>query len=288
MPTYAITINRETCAGDKVCTEEAPNTLSIDEEGKCVVVDPEGDPPDRILSAAKKCPFGGITLHDADTGEQVYPEEQTKEPSRLSRLGDVVRWRALDLPISLKDGTEVRIRPMTEDDEDASYAFFCALPQEDREYLRADVTRRDVIARRITTMKSGKVKRLVAVVDEEIVADGAIELSGDKQTSHVGELRLIVARPYQRKGLGMLMARELYALAAGEKVEEIVARTAEPQTAARNILRKLGFREEAVLPGHVPTRGRAAYEVIQMRCDLESLWNQLETFIEEWDWQRSR
>ena len=38
MPTYTITTNRETCAGDKVCTEEAPNTFMIDYEGKSLVV----------------------------------------------------------------------------------------------------------------------------------------------------------------------------------------------------------------------------------------------------------
>ena len=73
-----------------------------------------------------------------------------------------------------------------------------------------------------------------------------------------------------------------------EKVEEIVVRMAEGQTAARNMIRKLGFRDEAILPSHAPATGHEAHEVVQMKCNLESLWGQLETFVEEWDWQRYR
>ncbi len=289
MHKYRITLEGETCGGDQACCEEAPNTFGLNEDGRATVLDPTGDPPERILSAAKLCRLGNITLHDIDTGAQVYPPKpKPRETTPLSRFADVVRWRTLDVPILLGDGTEVRIRSMTDDDADASYAFFCGLPDEDRKYLRVDVTRPEVVRRRISYMKSGKVKRLVATAGKEIVADGALELSGDEWASHVAELRLIVSRPYQRRGLGMLMARELYGLAAGEKVEEIVVRMAKPQTAARNIFRKLGFREEAVPPDQVRDRDAAPQDVIQMRCDLESLWNALENYVADSDWQRAR
>ena len=56
------------------------------------------------------------------------------------------------------------------------------------------------------------------------LADGTLELEGHEWKEHVGELRLIVARSYQRKGLGMVMARELYGLAVNEELEEIMVR----------------------------------------------------------------
>jgi hypothetical protein len=51
-----------------------------------------------------------------------------------------------------------------------------------------------------------------------------------------------------------------------------------PQTAARNIFRKLGFREEMVLPDHVRDRRGRSQDLILMRCDLEAMWKELEEF----------
>jgi ribosomal protein S18 acetylase RimI-like enzyme len=190
--------------------------------------------------------------------------------------------------VHLKDGQEVLIRPLTKDDLDRSLAFFQGLPEEDRKYLRVDVTKRSVVERRIRAIDSGRVKRLVAVVDDRIVADGALELAGDEWTAHVGELRLIVARPFQRKGLGMLMASELYKLAAAEKVEQVVVKMLRPQVGARRIFRKLGFREEIMLPDHAKDRSGGSQDLILMRCDLEALWRELESFFTTSDWQRTR
>ena len=190
--------------------------------------------------------------------------------------------------VTLKDGSEVLIRPMTTDDLDRSVAFFKSLPEEDRAYLRADTARLEVVERRIRVMQAGGVRRIVAILDDTIVADGALELQGPGWKEHVGELRLIVARPYQRKGLGMLMARELYRLAAAEKVKEIVVEMMRPQVAAQSIFLKLGFREGGVLPDHVRDLRGKKHDLVVMRCDMEALWQELEDYLAGMDWQRTR
>ncbi len=189
--------------------------------------------------------------------------------------------------MKLKDGTKVRIRPMDKGDVERSLAFFRGLPEDDREYLRTDVTQQSVVEKRIARIAESEVDRLVAVVDDRIVADGSLELSGAEWTAHVGELRLIVSRDHQRKGLGMLMARELYLLAASRKVEQIVVTMARPQVGAQRIFRKLGFHEDATLPGHVRSRSGAKHDLILMRCDLEALWQEMEAIFQEADWQPS-
>jgi ferredoxin len=75
MGKYAITVDRDACVGDRNCSEEAPETFEIDKEGKVFIKDPAGDPPKYVLSAARNCPLEVITLHDADTGEKVWPED---------------------------------------------------------------------------------------------------------------------------------------------------------------------------------------------------------------------
>jgi L-amino acid N-acyltransferase YncA len=188
----------------------------------------------------------------------------------------------------LKDGTGIVIRPMTEDDVEKSWAFFKKLPQEDRAYLRVDVTKRRVVEKRIRDMRSGVVKRLVALTGDEIVADGALELAGAGWKEHMAELRLIVARPYQRKGVGMLLARELYSLASAENVEEVVVKMMAPQVAARHIFEKLGFKDKAVLPSYVKDIAGRKQDLIVMRSELGALWRELEEQMALSDWQRTR
>lgn len=194
----------------------------------------------------------------------------------------------MDKEVCLKDGTPVAIRTMTAADLEASCAFFAALSKLDRAYLRRDVTRREVVAQRIEALGSGKVKRLVALIGDRIVADAALEMAGQGWDEHVAELRLIVAREYRRKGLGALMARELYALAAEAKIEELRVKMMRPQKAARSIFRKLGFHEETLLPDYVKDARGKKQDLILMRCDLEALWRELEDFMATRDWQRVR
>jgi ribosomal protein S18 acetylase RimI-like enzyme len=198
------------------------------------------------------------------------------------------KGRAKSRKVKLKDGTRVEIRSLSGDDLDRSLAFFQALPAEDRAYLRRDVSRREVVEERIRAMEPGRVIRLVAVVGDQIVADAALELEGGGWKQHVGELRLIVASPYRRRGLGLVMARELYSVAVEAKVEEIIVKMMRPQVAARSIFRRLGFHEETLLPDYVKDATGHRQDLILMRCDLEALWRELEDFIETRDWRRMR
>lgn len=190
--------------------------------------------------------------------------------------------------VRLKDETEVLIREISREDLDKSLSFFASLPADDREYLRRDVTKREVVERRISEGEAGAVVRLVAVAVGQIVADGTLEFSSEGWKEHVGELRLIVGRPHQRKGLGTLMARELYLLAASAKVEEIIVKIMRPQKSALSIFRRLGFREEASLHDYVQDQAGRRQDLILMRCDLEALWQEMEDSLASSDWERTR
>ena len=188
----------------------------------------------------------------------------------------------------LTDGREILIRDLHIDDLNDSVEFFGALPEEDREYLRVDVTNRDLVEQRIRAMEAGGIHRLVAVLDGKIVADGALELEKRGWKEHVAELRLIVARPVQHLGLGKHLARELYLLAAELKVEQIVVKFMRPQKRAQGIFKKLGFHQDAVFEDYVKDIHGEKHDLIVMRCDLKELWERLGNFIEESDWLRTR
>lgn len=189
---------------------------------------------------------------------------------------------------TLKDGNKVSIRNLTLNDLDNLMKFYCVFPEEDRKYLRVDVTDREVVEQRIRFIESGKIFRIIALHGDEIIADGALELFADEWRKHQGELRVIVARTFQHKGLGMIMMRELYFLAVQKKVEMLIVRMMRPQTAARNICRRLGFREELLIPDYLHDLTGVTQDMIVMTCDMKEFWKELEYFYMDSDWQKSR
>jgi len=189
---------------------------------------------------------------------------------------------------TLKNGRKVMIRSLTLKDLDKLMDFYRTLPPEDRKYLRVDVTDRDIVAHRIRLIEEGNVIRIIALDKNKIVADGALELSGEEWRKHQGEIRVIVSRRYRRHGLGTVMMRELYFLAAEKNVEKVVAKMMRPQTAARNICHKLGFKEELLLPDYVRDMSGKPQDLIIMICNLQDLWEEVDSFYGDSDWQRCR
>ncbi len=189
---------------------------------------------------------------------------------------------------ALSDGKEVVIRKLTPADLDDLMRFYRSLPAEDRKYLRVDVTDRAVVARRIRHAETEHVYRIVALHKDRIIADGALEVSGEEWKKHQGELRVIVSRPFRKRGLGMVMMRELYLLAAEKNVETVVAKMMRPQKAAQTICRRLGFHEQALLPDYVKDLSGHPQDLLIMISNLEEMWKELDQFYGAADWERCR
>jgi ferredoxin len=57
-----IRIDEERCMGSGNCVFWAPATFDVGDDNVAVVVDPEGDPPDKVRNAADACPTQAIVL----------------------------------------------------------------------------------------------------------------------------------------------------------------------------------------------------------------------------------
>jgi GNAT superfamily N-acetyltransferase len=189
---------------------------------------------------------------------------------------------------ALKDGSNVLIRDQTLDDLDLLMDFYLALPDEDRRYLRVDVTDREVVKQRLELMDSGFLFRRCALENDNIVATGALEIFPDAWRKHQGEIRVIVAQDFRHKGLGMVMMREFYLMALEKDVEMLVTRILRPQIAARNICRKLGFREELMVPDYLHDLTGATQDMILMACEMKDFWKELEQAYLDSDWRKYR
>ena len=66
-----VEIDRGLCIGSGDCVEAAPGVFELDGEDKATVIDPDGDPLDDVLDAARNCPVAAIFVFGEDGA--LYP-----------------------------------------------------------------------------------------------------------------------------------------------------------------------------------------------------------------------
>src|SRR3970040_3105660 len=104
--------------------------------------------------------------------------------------------------IVLKDGTKVLLREMTRSDREGVYEFFAKIPEEDRKFLKHDVTKKEVIDAWLKDIDYARVFPLLAEVDGKIVADATLHRRSSGGLRHVGGVRVVVFPTYPAKGPG--------------------------------------------------------------------------------------
>ena len=67
-----IKILRDLCISAGTCVAIAPDTFELDDEGKVVLKNPDGDDEQAIIDAAKSCPTQAIEVYD-DEGKKLAP-----------------------------------------------------------------------------------------------------------------------------------------------------------------------------------------------------------------------
>lgn len=55
-----LVVDEDTCISCGLCAEIAPNTFKLDENDISQVIDPQGDPEDKIEEAIENCPVEAI------------------------------------------------------------------------------------------------------------------------------------------------------------------------------------------------------------------------------------
>ena len=180
---------------------------------------------------------------------------------------------------TLRNGQKVTLRLMTPADEAALLEFFRALPEKERLFLKEEVTNPEVIHRWAKNLNYNRVIPLIAVVGDRIIADAPLLMRSHGWSRHVGEFRMAVSPDYRRLGLGFLMAKELFFLALSLKLEKVMAETIEEQVAVVQILRSIGFEQEAVLKDHVKDLHGNLHNLLIMTHDVKSMWKKMEDLI---------
>jgi L-amino acid N-acyltransferase YncA len=176
----------------------------------------------------------------------------------------------------LKDGTKVLLKAMTHTDRDALHQFFSRIPEQDRKFLKHDVSRKDVIDSWLQDINYGRVFPVLAEVDGKIVADATLHRRSAGWLKHVAEVRLVVDPAYRHKGLGSHLLEEIIMLAIDAGVEKLVAEIVAEERAAIRAFQRFNFEQVAVLPGIVKDQTGRYQDLVVMVLDVPT------AFVPDW------
>jgi len=124
--------------------------------------------------------------------------------------------------LQLRDGTKVTVRPLEEGDGEALLQFFLGIPEEDRFFLKDNVTSPEVVRAWTEGLDYRRALPLVAIADSQIVAEAVLIRRRGNARSHIGEVRVTVAPGFRDQGLGTTLIRELCDIADDAELDKVL------------------------------------------------------------------
>lgn len=176
--------------------------------------------------------------------------------------------------LTLNNGTEIELRPVTNDDREAILGFAQQLPEEDLLFLSMDLTEPAVVDRWLKASASGRSATLCAYAGDQLVGYGNVHREPAPWMQRVGEIRVNIAPQLRSAGLGRIIISRIFDVAQGMSLKKILARMTIEQTGARAVFRKLGFNAEALLADFVEDRKGLSHDLVMMTYDLDGLSDQ--------------
>jgi acetyltransferase len=182
--------------------------------------------------------------------------------------------------VQLHDDTEVWLRPLRPDDRDRLYSFFQRLPPRDRRYFKHDVSQREVITNWCRNLDYDTVLPILAVVKEgdreRVVADATLHTERHGWATHVAKIRCVISKGWRKKGLAALVLREVYDRAVIRGIQKVQAEIRDDNTRAIALIKRLGFKKEAVFKNHVMDMQGKLHDMIIFYNDLGDLWQKMD------------
>lgn len=171
--------------------------------------------------------------------------------------------------IILNDGSALTLRALERDDTDALLDFFLGIPEEDRFFLKDDVTSPAVILDWTQHLDYDRALPLVAVDGGRIVAEAVLVRRRGNARSHIGDIRVTVLPGWRDKGLGTALIRELCDIANDAELDKVIFEIVEDCEAnAMDAVRAMGFVHVGRIEGGARDQDGHLHDVALMAMPL--------------------
>jgi len=172
--------------------------------------------------------------------------------------------------ITLKDGSQCRLRPLRKDDEKGFHQFFLAVPAPERMFIKHRVNDPEVIRDWCQNIDLGRNFPLLAVMDRKMVGAATLhqQLGGWKR--HIGRVSVLVLPQYRGRGLARGLVSEIVGLARALGLEKVEAEFIGGQDSAIKMFALLGFSNLVRLESYVKDMQAISHDYVLMGLDLKT------------------
>ena len=151
---------------------------------------------------------------------------------------------------SLRDGSTLTVRPLESGDADRLLDFFLTIPEDERFFLKDDVTSPELVREWTQHLNFDRALPLVALDDGRIVAEGVLVRRRGNARSHVGEVRVTVSPSWRDKGIGTAIIRELCDIANDAELDRVLFEVvADCEANAKEAAEAMGFVHAGTIAG---------------------------------------
>jgi len=173
--------------------------------------------------------------------------------------------------VTLANNATLTLRLMTPADSHRIVTFARSLPEDDLLFLRTDITKAFVVMLWGQNIKAGLTVTVLAEREQEVVGYASMHHNEVTWQRHLGELRVQVGPQYRSRGLGRILAAEIFAIAREMGLRKIVAHMTPDQQGAIATVKRYGFEQEALLRDFVIDRVGRTRDLMVMTCDVARL-----------------
>jgi len=190
----------------------------------------------------------------------------------------IYKLEAFPRRVQLRDGSSVEFKPMVPADRARLLEFFLRVPEEDRFFLKDDVTSPKVLEGWCSHLDYDRALPLLAWDGDEVVGDAVLIRSRMGARAQVGEVRVVVHPDWRNRGLGSAMIRQLCDIAADGELEKVVMElVGDRDTDAITATERLGFLRAAVISEYFKDQRGHRHDLIVMVLPLGK-WYEWWTF----------
>jgi L-amino acid N-acyltransferase YncA len=175
--------------------------------------------------------------------------------------------------IQTEAGESVSLNPMTSGDVENLVDFFLRIPEEERFFLKENVTSREVVQGWATHLDYDRALPLLAKDAGRIVGDAVLIRHRGNARSHTAEIRVTIDPAWSNSGLGIAMIRELADIAYDSDLEFVIFELADcAQIQAIEQAKVLGAFEAGRIEGAAQDSDGHHRDIIFLKLLLGKSW----------------
>ena len=146
---------------------------------------------------------------------------------------------------TLKDGSRILLRPLTQEDRQALIDMFSPVSADDLRYMRHNVKDQELVGSWVDNLDYSKVLPIIAVFGTRIVGIATLHYN-QGPARHRAEVRIFLSREFRRRGVGSRLILGLIELAKRHNLYMLEVQIVSDQHHIARAFQSVGFESKVI------------------------------------------